>query len=279
MSKGIVMLAQNNSEDNYVLQACVCAMSIALTNPETKVSLITNDKVPSKYKKFFDQIISIPWDDSAKDAGWKIENRWKVYHATPYTETIVLDTDMLVLQDISSWWNYLEDYDLFFPTNVYTYRQDVVTSDYYRKTFTANELPNIYSGCYYFKKSDLSHEFFAWLELVINNWELFYGNYTPKEYPNRCSIDVSAAIVLKIMDIVSITTNKIARYPSFTHMKPAIQGWEESPYKWQDRIDVYINNNCEIKLGNFLQTGILHYTEKDFLDDVIISRYEEKLNV
>jgi hypothetical protein len=279
MSKGIVMLAQNNSNDDYVLQACVCAMSIALTNPDTNVSIITNDPVPEKYKKFFDQIIPIPWQDDAANADWKIENRWKVFHVTPYNETVVIDTDMLVLQDISTWWKYLEEYDMFFTSKVFTYRQEEVISNYYRKTFVANDLPNIYTGFYYFKKCDMALEFFKWLELIVNNWELFYGNHTPEHYPGRCSIDVSAAIALKIMDIIPKVTNNKTSYPSFTHMKPAVQRWFEVPLKWQDRVDLYINKDCEIKIGNHLQTGILHYTEKDFLDDVVISRYEEKLNV
>jgi len=113
--KGILMLAQN-SEYDYVKQACLNAMSICLTNPETKISLVTNDIVPEKYKKYFDKIIEIPWNDAASSAEWKIENRWKLYHATPYEKTIVLDTDMLVLQDLTSWWKFLENYDLYFNT-------------------------------------------------------------------------------------------------------------------------------------------------------------------
>lgn len=279
MSKGVLMLAQNNDTDNYVLQACACAMSISLTNPGTNVSLITNDAVPAKYKKFFDKIIEIPWEDSAKDADWKIENRWKLYHATPYEETIVLDTDMLVLQDITAWWEFLKNYDLFYVSNVYTYRNDKITNNFYRKAFTANNLPNLYSGFHYFKKCEFSHQFYKWLELVTNNWELFYGKYCKEYYPKRCSMDVSAAIVSKILDCDSKITNNIVKFPSFTHMKPKIQGWKRPTTKWQDRVDVYINKDCQIKLGNHLQTGILHYTEKDFLNDVVVSRYEEKLDV
>ena len=48
----------------------------------------------------FDQIIPIPFGDAADDSEWKVENRWKIYHASPYDETIVMDTDMLVLQNI-----------------------------------------------------------------------------------------------------------------------------------------------------------------------------------
>lgn len=279
MSKGFLMLAQNNKSDDYVKQACLNAMSIKATNADALVSLVTNDEVPKKYKKLFDKIIPIPYGDAAVDSEWKVENRWKLYHVSPYDETVVMDTDMIVLQDISTWWKFLSNYDLFFVNNVYTYRDEVVTSDFYRKTFTANDLPNIYVGFHYFKKSELAYKFYYWLELIVNNWELFYGQYAPNEYPNRQSIDVSSAIAVKILNCEHFVTNKNTKFPSFTHMKPSIQNWYETPLRWQNRVDAYISKDCKIKIGNHSQTGILHYTEKDFADDVIMQRYEEYLNV
>lgn len=279
MTKGVVVLAQNNENNDYVKQACLLAMSLSITNSNTPISIVTDDKVPSKYKKLFDEIIPIPFGDDATKAEWKIENRWKIFHVSPYDETIVMDTDMLVLQDISNWWKFLEDYEMFFTTNVNTYRNERVETSYYRKTFIANDLPNIYTGFYYFKKCDTSLKFFEWLELIVKNWELFYGKFASEEYPKWVSLDVSAAIAIKIMDIESKVTNNKISYPSFTHMKPAAQKWFETPSKWQNRVDVYVNEDCEIKIGNHLQSGIFHYTEKDFVDDVIVSRYEGKCNV
>ena len=279
MSKGIVVLAQNNNEADYVLQASLLAMSLANTNPNSCISIVTNDKVPVEYKKFFDKIIPIPFEDNSKNEDWKVSNRWKLYHASPYEKTIVMDTDMLVLQDISSWWNFLEDYELFFTSNVYTYRNELVTSDFYRKCFTSNKLPNLYSGLHYFKKSDTAKEFYKWLELVVNNWELFYGLYAKENYPGRVSIDVSAAIVSKILDCNDAITNSKVKFPSFTHMKPRIQNWKLDADSWQDCVGTYINKDCEIKIGNHKQTGIFHYTENSFVTDEIIERYRSKLNV
>lgn len=279
MSKGIVVLAQNNNEADYVLQASLLAMSLADTNPNTCISIVTNDKVPVEYKKFFDKIIPIPFEDNSKNEDWKVSNRWKLYHASPYEKTIVMDTDMLVLQDISSWWNFLEDYELFFTSNVYTYRNELVTSDFYRKCFTSNKLPNLYSGLHYFKKSDTAKEFYKWLELVVNNWELFYGLYAKENYPGRVSIDVSAAIVSKILDCNDAITNSKVKFPSFTHMKPRIQNWKLDADSWQDCVGTYINKDCEIKIGNHKQSGIFHYTENSFVTDEIIERYRSKLNV
>jgi len=279
MSKGIVVLAQNTWEDDYVTQASLLAMSVAVTNPDIPVSIVTNDEVPKSYEKYFDQIIPIPFDDDASEESWKVSNRWKLYYATPYDETVVMDSDMLVLQDISSWWDFLKDYELFFTSNVYTYRNELVNSDYYRKVFTANNLPNLYAGFHYFKKCKFAQEFYTWLELVMNNWELFYGLYAKEEYPGRVSVDVSAAIVSKILDCNETITNNKVKFPSFTHMKSKIQCWEEPKPSWQDCVGTYINKDCEVKIGNHKQSGIFHYTENTFVTDEILERYRNKLNV
>ena len=278
-SRGILVLAQNTDTVNYVEQACLLAMSLAVTNSGTKISVVTNDTVPDEYNSLFDQIIPIPFPDDASTSDWKIENRWKLYHASPYDQTMILDTDMLILQDISTWWEFLSNYQIFFTSKVYTYRGEIVSNDYYRKAFTANNLPNLYSGLHYFEKSEKALEFYSWLELVVQNWELFYGLYVKEHYPSRMSIDVSAAIVAKILDCDTEITNAKSSIPTFTHMKPYIQGWEEPKEKWQDCVGVYINRNCEIKIGNFIQSGIFHYTETDFVTQEIIERYRNYLHV
>ena len=277
--RGIVLLAQNSNTANYVEQACILAMSLKLTNPNDKISIITNDLVDDDYKELFDHIIPIPYSDDAAESNWKIENRWKIYHATPYQKTIVMDTDMLILQDISSWWNFLSKYELFFTSKVYTYRGNEVDSDFYRKAFTANNLPNLYTGFHYFEKSNFAHEFYKWMELITQNWELFYGQYVKEHYPSRPSMDVTAAIAAKILDCEHQIINKNIKFPSFIHMKSHIQDWTEHSEQWQKNIATYIDRNCNVRLGNYLQDGILHYTEKDFVTSKLIDRYRNILNV
>ena len=277
MSKGFVLIAQN-SEYNYVEQACALAMSIRATN-DAKVCLLTNDKVPSRYVDLFDVIKEIPWEDDSKDMDWKVANRWKLYHASPYDETIVMDTDMLVLQNLDSWWKFLSNYEVFYTSKVYTYRGDEVNDTYYRKTYIANNLPNVYAGFHYFKKCDFAKEFYTMLELVMNNWQLFYGKYASKEYQNWLSVDTSTAIVTKILDCEDRITNKKVSFPSFTHMKPRIQGWYNPSETWRSRVGAYLTDDLQLKIGNHQQQGIFHYTEKEFLDQAKIQKYERYLNV
>lgn len=278
-TRGIVVFAQNNEQENYVNQACLLAMSLKVTNPDEKISIVTDDQVPKEYQELFDKTIPIPYGDDAKESSWKIENRWKIYHATPYDRTIVLDTDMLVLQDISTWWNFLSNYELFFTSKVYTYRAEIVIDDYYRKAFTENQLPNLYAGLHYFEKSEFAQEFYKWMELITQNWELFYGQYVKSHYPKGPSMDLTASITAKILDCENLITNSIAKFPSFTHMKPRVQNWNKVIERWQDYVRVYIDRDCNIQIGSYNQNGILHYTEKDFANQKIFERYRNLLNV
>lgn len=280
MTKNFTMLAQNSNED-YVLQACLAAMSIHSTNTDASICLITNDSVPDKYKDLFDHIVEIPWGDHAAEDDWKIKNRWKIYHAIPYDETVIMDTDMLVLQDISSWFNFLKSYDLFYTSKVFTYRGEEVTGDFYRRMFTKFNLPNIYCGFHWFKKSDLAHEFYTWLEMITNNWEQFYKAHAGgKAFQRVCSMDVSSSITTKILGVENLITNPNVKYPSFIHMKPRIQNWNEFVSdRWQDRVEPYLGDDLTLKIGNYTQNGIFHYTEKDFVTQDIIKTYEKYLGI
>jgi hypothetical protein len=280
MSRGILVLAQNNETTDYVEQACALAMSAKLHN-DVNISLVTNDKVPNEYKKLFDKIIPIPFEDAAEKTQWKVENRWKLYHATPYEETIVMDTDMLILQNIDTWWKFLSNYEIFFTNKVLTYRGTPADTSYYRKTFIANNLPNLFTGLHYFKKCDFAKEFYSWLEIVVQNWQAFYEQHLdPNSRPEHVSMDVCAAIVARILDCEDKVTNNVVKFPSFTHMKPYCQGWTEVQTSWQDQMGVYISKDCNIKIGNYAQTGVLHYTENDFLkQSPVIERYRNLINV
>jgi len=274
------LFAQNTDVD-YVQQACLCAMSIHATNKDAKVALITNDNVPNKYKDLFEHIVEIPWGDHAQEEEWKISNRWKIYHASPFKDgTAVLDTDMLILQDLTYWFKKLENYDLFYTSDVVDYRGNKITSDYYRKAFTKFNLPNLYSGFHYFKESDLSHEFYTWLEMITNNWYKFYKTHAGgKTYQKKCSMDLSAAIAANIMNCEEKITDK-SNIITFAHMKAPLFNWTDfKTESWQNRLSTYLTNNLELYVGNYVQNGIFHYTEDNFCNDTIIKKYENYLGI
>jgi hypothetical protein len=257
-----------------VQQAYALALSIKCTQLKiSSVSLITNDKVPEKYFSVFDEIIQIPWDDSAKYSEWKVENRWKIYHCTPYEETIVLDADMLMLEDISLWWDYCSNYDLKFCSQIKNYKLDIVHDTVHRKAFIENQLPNVYFALHYFKKSDLAFKFYKVLEFVSNNWEWCYTKFAPNEYQNWLSMDLASAISVEMLGL-SDTVVDITSPLEFIHMKPAIQGWSVSVSSWQDVIHSSLRSPSDLTVGNIKQSKLFHYVEPSFLTAEIINRLE-----
>jgi hypothetical protein len=130
----------------------------------------------------------------------------------------------------------------------------------------------------YFKKADFTKEYFKWVEDISNNWELFYGKFVNHNYPKTPSMDVTVSLTAKILDCEDSTSNNNS-IVTFTHMKPMIQNWEKPTESWQDSIGSYFNEDCRLKIGNFQQTGIFHYTEYSFLNDNMINRFEKKLGI
>jgi len=271
--KGFVIYAEG---PDYVRQAYLCALSLRAASNEFPVSIVTSNIVDYKYRWVFDKIIDIPWYTESKFQ-LAVENRWKLFHATPYYETIVLDSDILVLEDLSYAWNFFQNYDLYFPTRVFTYRKEVIQTDYYRKAFTANQLPNFYNCLHYFKKEKLAQDFFEWVKTVTNNWELFYGHFCSDFYPNEPSMDVTSAIVAKIMDCDTQISNNHQEIPEIVHMKSLAQNWKNPTSKWQDRVGTYLSPDLQLKIGNHRQDSVFHYTENDFCSDELIQKYENRV--
>jgi len=277
VSKGFVVLAQNNKNVDYVKQAYALALSIKSTQLNvTNISLVTNNRVPKKYKAVFDKIIPIPWNDDATKTQWKIENRWKLYYASPYYETIVLDADMLLLEDIGLWWEYCGNFDIRFCSTIVNYKLENVVDNVHRKTFIANNLPNVYHALHYFKKSDEVANFYKILEFVVNNWELCYGRVAPNEYQNWLSMDLACAITIEIaglQDIIDVNSPL-----QFTHMKSPIQGWTITPDSWQDMVSHHLTSAGALVVGNIAQDKLFHYVEKNFITDNLLEELEEIAN-
>lgn len=273
MSKGHIFLAQNTETVDYIKQAYALALSIKIFNKEfNQTCLVTNDIVPEEYLHAFDYIVPIPWKDSARHSKWKIENRWKLIHATPFEENLVYDTDMLLLNSNDHYWKHLENFNFSFTENTVTYRGENVSSNFYRKAFTENNLENIYSGFFYFKKVKETFEFFKWLEIIVKEWNFFYKRYIPNSTPEGCSIDVSAALALKLSGM----KNPKVPVLKFVHMKPLIQNWKDAPDNCYDVLDYSLNDNMSLIVGNYKQTNLFHYVEKDFLTNEILIKLKNE---
>lgn len=276
LSKGFLIFAENTEDTNYIEQAYALALSIKSTQKNVKnVSLVTNNKVLKSYSKVFDNIISVPWvDDNKEKTRYRAEQRWKLYHITPYKETMVLDADMIFLEDVSDWWNYCQNFDLKFCSNVLNYKLEEITHDHvYRRAFTDNKLSNPYMACHYFKFSDNALAFYKALEFVCNNWEWAYTKFAPVSYQNWLSLDLAAAIAIEISGLYDSVYDACCPL-EFVHMKVGLQNWPVIPDSWQDAVPYVLNSNKNLIVGNIRQPKLFHYIEKSFLSKKIIKKLE-----
>lgn len=257
MSRGYLVMAQGN----YLDMAVTLAESIKKTQSEVNNISIIVDCDVSEHPAV-DHFIQLSTDMSG-NAEWKIHNRCQFYNLTPYDETVILDADMLFLTDVSHWWQHLSEHELLITSKVKTYRNTWITSSPYRETFVSNRLPDLYSAFTYFRKGNMSAQFFELLTSIVSNWEAWIKVYAPEDPQPWPSIDLAMAIAVDIMGIESqVTTTR--GYPTFIHMKSGCQGWYSYGEDWRNRLGVYVSQH-QLRLGNYLQSGILHYVLKDFV--------------
>jgi hypothetical protein len=276
VSKGFLIFAQNIEDCNYVEKAYALALSIKATQKEIKsVSIVTNNKLTAKQKKVFDNIIPIPWiNKDIIETTFKAEHRWKLYHITPYKETMVLDADMIFLDDVSDWWKYCSRFDLRFCSQVLNYKLEPVKhDDIYRRAFTDNKLTNPYVACHYFKFSDNALAFYKTLEFVCNNWEWAYTKFAPVSYQNWLSLDLATAIAIEMSGLHE-TVIDVCCPLQFVHMKSGLQGWPVLPESWQDSVPYVLNSKNQLVVGNIRQPKLFHYVEKNFMSKKMITKLE-----
>lgn len=262
MTRGYLVMAQGN----YVSQAEALAKSIACTQSSVNnISVITDgDPDPT----LFDHVIPLEKDISGNST-WKIHNRVQFYDLSPYDETVILDADMLFLTDVSHWWPHMSSYELLLTNRVLTWRGETVLTSPYRQTFVGNQLPNVYSAFAYFKKTPFVKDFFRLTENIICNWNTWIERYAARPPQEFASLDVAMAIAVKILDCeAEVTTNR--PYPTFTHMKSGCQGWKFYNEDWQKMLPYYTYKK-QLKIGNYFQSGVLHYVNKDFANSNIMS--------
>ena len=273
MTKGHLIFAQNSDYD-YVKQAYALALTIKKHNQINSVCLVTNDIVPSEYKHVFDHVVAIPFDDESQNSLWKIENRWKLFHASPYEKTMVYDSDMLLFDSNDNWWKFLKDKDVVLTTKVLDYRGNVITDTVLRKVFLQNNLPNVYFGFHYFEKTDRAYQFYKCLKYIVKNWRKVYEQYTPHSTQKFCSMDVSSAIAVKILGAETEFTIP-ANFPTFVHMKKELQSWNSFADSWRKSVVTEFDINGQLKISNYLQHKLFHYTEPEFLTEDVIKILEK----
>ena len=166
MDRGYVWFAQNNSTTDYIELSKLLADSIKKHNKHNQVCIITDKAI--EYKNF-DKVVLLK-EDFSEEQEWKMNNEWQVFNLTPFKHTIKLEADMLFTTNTDWWWNYLHQHNMVFSYHCRCYRDTTITRTPYRKLFERNNLPDVYNGLTYFRKSRQAQTFYNLCKDIMLNW-------------------------------------------------------------------------------------------------------------
>ena len=210
MSKGFLWFCQNNDATDYVRCSVKLAESIKKHNSENKICVVTDQK--SQFESEYVDIVKVMKHDDSVDHDIKWANEYKAFDVTPFTHTIKLESDMLWTQNTDWWWSLLWQHDMVFSVDCKDYKDNTVKDKRYRKISLRNNLPNIYNGLSYFRKSLRAKEFFNLCKIITQNWEKVSKEMLIGCHDKYPSTDVVYGLAYRIMDP---TQKELIDYPWF----------------------------------------------------------------
>lgn len=211
MSKGVLLIARNNSEVDYTKQAYYSAKRIK-KYLDLPVSLITDNydylkKVYTDYESVFDVIIEISndvgvqyrkYNDGAfvrKTLEYKNTSRSLSYDFSPYDETLLLDTDFIISND-----RFKACFDQ--PHNLLMYKDAFEISGFrdVSEFVTVSETgPDFYwATAVFFRKTATNKLFFDLVKHIQSNW-MHYKNLYQLPYATFRN-DYAFSIAVHIMN-------------------------------------------------------------------------------
>ena len=258
MSKGFLWFAQNNDTTDYVELSIKLANSIKRFNKQNHVCVITDAK--SKFENKAIDIIKVLRQDDSAEHNIKWANEWKAFDMTPFTHTIKLEADMLWTTNTDWWWYHLWQNDLVFSVDCKNYRDQTIKDTAYRQIFIKNQLPNIYNGLMYFRKSKHAQKFFKFAEYITKNWTKVKTTMLINCHDKYPSTDVVFALAYRMLDP---TNKKLLDYEwfKFIHHKPAIHNLtnvkDHNQYLYPNK------TGDAVYLGERRLSRVWHYFDKE----------------
>jgi hypothetical protein len=235
--RGYLIPAINTDSVDYVACAEQLADSIRQWHPEANITILTRDQLPN-----------------GDQGGYA--NDWQCFATSPYRQTIKLEADMVIASSIDHWWDMLQHRDLVISTGARDFYDQPATSRYYRKTFDANYLPDVYNAITYWRVSKTAQEFFQLVRNIFENWNEYK---TLLKFPDEIpSTDLVYAMAAQIIG-PELVTMPFVSYPKIVHMKRYMIPTQS--HNWAQEL-VWESN--PLRFNTVAQWGAVHYHMKDW---------------
>jgi len=187
-NKGVLLFARNNSTIDYVKQAVFLANRIKkyLNVPTSIVTDSINYLNDNFDISVFDQIIPVEYENSMNNRrysdgalhnmvlNFKNDMRSKAFSLSPYDETIVMDTDYIVSNDLLK--NCFNSYN---DLQLYKQSEDLASyRDTYEFKYVSDSSIDFYwATVVFFRKTPTNKIFFELIDHISENWTHYRSVY------------------------------------------------------------------------------------------------------
>jgi len=206
MTRGVLLFAQNNSQIDYVKQAQFCAKRIKeyLGLP---VCLATDtieylDEHYKDHSNYFDVVVELERHPvlyrkkfrdglySERTIEWRNHSRADAWDITPFAETIVMDTDLILSNNTLL--NAFESNQDFLIAKE---SKDIKTSRYIYdfKRISDRSIDMYWATLFYFKKNNDTRMLFDLIKHIRENWNFYRLTYkiVEKKYRNDFAFSIA----------------------------------------------------------------------------------------
>lgn len=203
MSRGVILFANNNGAVNYIKQASFLAKRIKkymnlpttlITNSEIKNNIEEFDKVINCIEHSFSNKIYKDGEFFKKTLPFLNTNRTKAYELSPYDETLVLDTDFIIANNLlNSAFDSLSDFQIYKNA---VHIGNVDTTEF--TTISDTSVKFYWATVFFFRKTPLNKIFFDLVQHIQENYLHYRSVYqfTTHVYRN----DFAFSIAIHIMN-------------------------------------------------------------------------------
>ena len=181
MSKGALLIARNNNHIDYVKQSVYSAIRIK-KHLHIPVSIITDspDYLKNHFdSSIFDNIIEINYSNSSnyraffdgslshKTANFKNDLRSEAYNLTPYDETLLLDSDFIICNDI-----FKNVFNSPYDFLIYKESEDIakIRDESEFKFISEYSVDFYWATVIFFRKTEINEIYFNLIKHIQENW-------------------------------------------------------------------------------------------------------------
>jgi len=267
--RGFLSAASNTIDVDYLKLAYAQAVFIKIFQQKVVNYAIIVDRETAKnitpHMRFvFDRIIEVD--------RWNFEDEWQVRNLSPWQETIKLDADMIITQDISHWWDILRNInDVVLPVKTYDIEDKLITNTIHRPYYKEMYLPLTYTALYYFRDSVYSANFFDAVKQISESLPTWFTDKFPSP-----GDDEYFSLIASLPEWRD-THRPIGDIPSFTHVRPELCGLSSDETLPNQRTIHMDWNNGLLWIGPNPQFRPVHDTTKSIVDSIDINVIDEEL--